>query len=284
MKKRLLIMMSCFAVFISFTACGKSEEEKEMDAVTSELSDLFEDEETYEAERQEKLAEEQKEEDILASYEKYDAVAGWADVEVYDKAVQIDDTLYIPGCTVRDIMKQIDESAVDYTYDINLDKLIQSRDWETFTIMRDGFEWFTVRSINYKEETVSLGDNVVVGFEISQDAYNFTRFLDGRSIEDFCELSYTDVIAMKGALFSEDLWDFQEVSAKRSSDGENYDVFEISFPVKWDFVDHNLTWTGYELNTGGLYMFVVNSESGKVEDFRATIGCYTLNFKEISTD
>lgn len=302
MCKRLILIILCIITTFSLCACGKTEEEKELEAFEEELADIeeelglegdslweemMEEEIAYEKERIEKEKEEEKIEDKINSYDKYEAVEEWKNVDPCEMAIQIDDQLYVCGSTVKDILEQINSSEVEYTYDVNLDKLIKAKDLENITIYREGIEWFRIFSINITDETGSLGDNVVVSINAEQEAYPCSRFIDGRSYDDILTLSYNDVLDLKDTLFVNENWHYSEyTSFLKDDNGENYDVIVEEFILSSLYVQPKLLWTGYDVERGGMYKFLINSDTGKVAEFmpNSNEGCSYVETAVIQYD
>ena len=179
-------------------------------------------------------------EEIINSYKKYEADPGWNKMTPDYGVIQIDDTLYTYGGTVDEIIKQIDSSSVEYTYDYNPDKLIKGFSIETIQILRDGYNWFSIRAFNYLEETVGLKDCIVVYITEETEAVPFCRYIDGRNIEDFSSLTYVE-----------------------------------EFTLALNYASPLFYHTRYDIHPSLKYSFKINADTGKVVDVSMSTWAFT---------
>lgn len=209
MKRKMFICLLCMTTLFSLSACGKSEEEKEIEAVKEELgiegeSDflnaLAEEEAAFEAE---KAAQEEAQE----GYKVYDRAAELDSAENIFLAVQIDDKVYKVGQTVGEIVATIESSEIEYGYSeynsYTPDKIVPAKQRDRFQVTRDGADWFYVEYYNPTEETISINDCICLCINNMFYSWQLSRMF-GVEPDVWASMTYDDVdkLAEEGNIFS----------------------------------------------------------------------------------
>ena len=278
MKKRGLLLLLVLTIAASVMACGKSKEEKELEEFANELGvevddlsefekALIEEEIAYQKEKEEKEKLEEQQQESIESFGLFDAVSEWANYKPEDAVIQIDDVFYVPGCTVEEIIQQVEDSAIEYSFEYNPDKLVTSKNKEVIKVMRDGIDWFSIETFNFTAETGSLKNNFVTAIVPTKDAYSCVRILDGRSVDEFIGLPYEEVLKFKGTIFNETSWLYAEKPGfGRDEEGNSYDTLVEEFTLIYPYVNQQLLRSGFDTQVSTYYSFIINSNTGVVEN------------------
>lgn len=192
----------------------------------------------------------------------FKADKGWKNVQITDRAVQIDDVLYEPGFTVEDVMKKVESSSVKYEYDYSDKSLVGGKEFDKIEISRDGVNWFTIRVLNVSEDSASFKSCVVSSIVVEDAAKPYCRFIDGRSYEDIMKMSIDDVKELQNSIFKDAT--YEENSKKHKKEECLEEHFNIG-----TVVPNSIKSIGYEINHGLSYDFYISKETGEMIDFEA---------------
>lgn len=260
--KRVLLWGIMLAMMLGMMGCGKSEREKKAEQLAEnfgmtteeaeEMVDMF----SMETDTTNKTAEEFE---VEKEYQRYDAVDEWKDIVLEDLAVQIDDVLYCPGTTTKEIMALVDSSAVNYTYDYNADRLIgtdMGSNYDKITIYRDGTEWFDIHVWNTYKETTSLSEVMVTSVLPCEAAKKYCYFLTGISYEEMLGMSYADVKTWIKSIFP-------EKSKIEEDSGGNY----IRLSVKQECLLKKAEEMGFFVKKSPSYRFYIDKDTSKLASF-----------------
>lgn len=114
----------------------------------------------------------------------------------YDKAIQIDDTVYALDINITDTESfffYLELSDIEYTYDYNPDKLLAAYQSEDITIYRDGMEWIDLYVCNLCDSTVPLSRAKVSNIWYTEYSQYYCRYFGGSiSHADILNMSYTE--------------------------------------------------------------------------------------------
>lgn len=286
MKRKLLMMMLILTMAVSLTACGKSKEEKEMEQLAEDLGlskrelkalqedfGMSEDSGKQEQPQEKKETSKEREARIIAEFKKYDAASEWKDANFEYGAVQIDDTLYIPGGTIDDLMKQVEKSDVKYEFEYNPDKMTEKNAEETIKVYREEIEWFHIDCKNFTEDMISLKDAVVTAIRPTYKAETQVRIIDGRTTEDFIGYTYDEVQDLMETVIPLEGWEISEsTDYYTDKDGNDVEVFvETIYSVEnsygeIEYPNPLLLHTGYDVRSDLSFVFYVSKDTGKVID------------------
>ncbi|SEA72241.1 hypothetical protein SAMN02910384_02163 [Pseudobutyrivibrio sp. ACV-2] len=202
-------------------------------------------------------------------YKHYAASAEWSNYSVSDRAVQVDDVLYVPGMTLEEALKKVEESEVDYTYDFMDDKepydpnrLVDYKD--RVMIYRDGNEWIELDVYNCYDEETPISQLPIVNV-CTFSAATYSHYLNGMSYQEILEMSKDDVIALAEENFES--VDFEET--EDSITDENHELIHCTL-LKYTYYPRtfkNAEWTGYYISTGTTYLFYIDPDTSKVISF-----------------
>lgn len=276
--KRVLFLGMMITMMLGLTGCGKSEREKKAEqlaedwGMTTEQAEAVMDMFPMETETNStnKSAEESDKE---KEYQHYSAVDEWKDIVIEDLAVQIDDILYRPGTTTKEIMALVDSSAVDYTYDYNADRLLGTdilSNYDKITIYRDGMEWFVIHALNINNEATPLSEAMVTNVLPCDEAKKYCYFLMGISFEEMRGMSYTDVKAWVKEIFPEG----SEI--EEDSSGNN-----IRINVKQEFLLKKAEEMGLFVKKTAVFSFYIDKDTSNLADF--DMGFPSTNYMEMMT-
>lgn len=166
MKKKVLFLFGCMTA-ITCTACGK---------VDKNIDNVKFSEYTVESISETHQNEEKKKQEVKM----YDKDSGWKEISITEAPIQVEDTLYYAGLTVQEFLEKVDESEIEYTYDVNLNQPVQGISDDSIVIYRDGEEWFKAHYVNYMETAAEIKDLPIIGYSLAnKEAYTCTRFIDG---------------------------------------------------------------------------------------------------------
>lgn len=211
MKKKFLCMILCVIMGISLlSGCGVSENQdtdnKSVNADIDKNSDSIKEEDTIVSNEETEMLETKPNEEPRL----YDRFSEWDNAEYPTQMIQIEDMLFKKGMTMAEAVAVVEESNVNYKYDI-IDEVeigkVYSIDFSRQDGIKDGETGgvrnasFTLYYVSYKPE-MDFDDCLLVGFYATGSLYQYCRFLDGISIEDLYKMTYDDIREMKEGLFS----------------------------------------------------------------------------------
>lgn len=210
MKKRILAAVLGIVAVMAVSACGKSEKEQAKEYYQEELglteeeaeeiADFVYNEETTPTEAPEEEVPEEVE------LEHFPLSPEWKDYTISDGVFQIDDTVYYNHMLVSDFIDRVNASAVDYTYEYNPDKLVTSGHQEQIDFYREDQLWFSIYADHFflSDGSVVLSDVPVSNISISDKAYEYCYFMDGRSYEELIQMNYNDVKDLADTVFADE--------------------------------------------------------------------------------
>lgn len=271
-KSRVCVVTAVLSAFLLTTGCGgagSSVSENVEDKIASMTDSEIESAINSGAEKLDESvisdggAAESSKSDAEQPYKHYEADPGWSGLTIADRAIQIDDVLYVPGMPASDFMELVESSEVEYTYEYNKDRLVSSKKFEKITIQRNGEDWIRASAVNPYGETKSLSELPVIYIEPAKNAREYTYQLDGRSYNSILEMTYNDVKALGETIFS---------GAKFSEENETNSIrLNYNFSI-WDkevMKTENTEWTGFRLYVSHSYSFYVSKDTSKVTQFFA---------------
>lgn len=212
-----------------------------------------------------KNVQEETKELVPDGYVKYEPVVGWKDLDKDDYGVQIDDTLYVLGSTAEQFFSMVEASESEYAYEFNGKRLVDSKEIVHILIYRDGKAWFSVEMMNPSENVKELCELPVVAVIPNEDAFEYSYYFDGRSYDEFMQMSYSDVMR-----FGEE--NFSNSVMKSSTEVDGTATIHVKMgkakEIRWkDYTIHSVA-EGYS--------FYVDKEKNKVIFFG-----FNLNTKKI---
>ncbi len=218
------------------------------------------------SEEESELTPEEEKELLLSQYKESKPSPEWNDVSSDDLVFQVDDMMLRPGMNADDFFKMVDSQKIEYEHDFVSSALITANKTETYTITRDGIDWFKVDVRNCKDETAKAFQGIVTQISLCSDAYNFCHFIDGISFDDIMDMDYDEVQTLGEKYFY--TWDKKE-SEVRSTD----DQIEIRFVSDENIVLQNMMESGYDLKMANYdYAFIINKNDYSVQDFSISHG------------
>lgn len=274
MRGKYILLIACVSFCaISLSGCGKSEKDKAADFYENELgfsedeADELADaiwgdgktEETVSAE--ETVLAGETVEDVPEKYETFEALSDWSNYTIADRAVQVDDVIYVPGVSAADFMAAVESSSIDYTYEYNAGKLVTGKDIEKITIYRDGEAWINTSVVNIFDETTALSELPVLRVEVCPAALNYAYFLDGISYNDILAMNYTDLKNYAESRFPE--YTFKESSTKVN----NIECISLQYNGMPDAVLKRTEWTGCSITANMFYTFYIDKNTSQVIKF-----------------
>ena len=278
MKKRLfmLVISTVSAACLLCSGCGKSQEQQRADYYENELGLSKNEAQELAKDVQSELNGEKKSEQApegsqegaeVVEYKLYPADAAWETMTVADKGLQIDDKMYAPGSTVEDVIKIVESSAEEYNYEYNPNKLITASNSEEIIIKKGDINWFYIQAYNYTEETMELSKCIVTGIFIESLEQNgilpfeYGRYVDGRSYQDFLKLSYSEVKELGNTIF-------KGYPMSEKSEGTMHNRYiEIEFDGDVDSVYTESQWSDLSLMTSNVFTFQIDPDTSKVTAF-----------------
>lgn len=198
MKRKLLKLFLLTALTLSLVACGKSEEEKELEAIQKELEkeglgELGELADAFAEEEAAYQAEQKAYEEAKAEYKVFPKSEKWNSVEK-EYGIQIDDVFIEYGSTLKEVMDAVNASSVTYVVDENdytEQKIVNPKDQFIIDYERDGKVWFQLFCFNSTDEVISANECIVYHTNVSDNAKPFSYIL-GRSYDEWMALSYDE--------------------------------------------------------------------------------------------
>lgn len=218
--------------------------------------------------------EEESETETMSEYKKFDADPGWKDIKSYDIAIQVDDELYVAGCTADEIMKKVNSSSVKYETDYVPDGMGAA----DITVKRDGIDWFVIRTADPSADgNGKRSECIVTNIYEKYDASPFCHYIDGRSYDDILLMNYEDAKALTDNVFKpsdECMWIYRE----RSNQFGEYDYLYDQDTYK------NVMIIGYECDgmTHTEDQFPVMPTSLSDKGLEAETACYFVIDKDTS--
>lgn len=263
MKKKLLCVVLTGLCMASLIACGKSERDQAAEYYqdelgfseeeAEELADAFYGDESGQTGSSQDAGSETEEDVSTVEFERYPADPSWGNYTISDKVIQVDDVMYIAGCTLDEAIQKIADSDVDYTYEYDPNAEVHPKTDESLTIYRGGQEWVTILYLNPYDEWRPAGESVVVGYELSDMAYEYGYFING--------MSYQDILAMRDT-------DIEDLFADYT---KSYSGLEYAMNKAVD-----AEWTGYDINRMFQYSFEYDRDTYYITKMRIdTGGCST---------
>lgn len=259
MKKKLLCVILTGLCMASLIACGKSERDQAAEYYqdelgfseeeAEELADAFYGDESVQTGNSQDAGSEEEEDTSTVEFERYPADPSWGNYSISDKVIQVDDVMYIVGCSLDEMIQKIENSDVDYTYEYDANAEVHPKTHESLTIYREGQEWVTITYLNLYDEWRPAGESVAVGYELSDMAYEYGYFINGMSYQDILAMRDTDI---------EDLF----VDYEKSYSGLEYEMDKA--------VDAE--WTGYDIERTFQYCFEYDRDTYYITKMRINTG------------
>lgn len=283
MRKKLCYSLFVLVLTLSLIGCAKEEMPSEFEEMGftqeeyEELKDMYEDAfesddatkdtEQVPAKEDETVTDEVPAE-VTDSYELFDPVSEWNDVTPTDRAVQIDDTLYVPGVMLGDFMAKVDNSSITYEYEYNASKLMRERDGETINFSRNGTVWFSIQATNIFKETKSLSEVPVIYIDVKEVALPYIRLINGTSYSDVVSKNYTyqEVENLAKSLFGSDCTFEKENSATRYDE----ECISILYVLNDEYLPNVTEWSDYDVTARMGYTFYVSKNTNQLIDFRVS--------------
>ncbi len=196
MKRKITGWVLISLLSLSLIGCGKSEGEKELEAIQEELedaglgelADAFAEEEAY-YEAKQKAYEEAK-----AEYVVFPKSDKWNTIEK-EYGFQIDDIFIEYGSLLGDVMETINASSITYIpseSDYTEQKIVNADQMFNITFKRDDRTWFHLNCYNPTTETISANECIVYGASAAADAKPFSYVL-GKSHEELMSITYEEL-------------------------------------------------------------------------------------------
>lgn len=178
MRKVFTTFFAVVLVVSTFTGCGKSAEQKEMDEFQKELEesgidvdDISDTIDALNAADEEMTREKEETAEYTSTFKKYPKDPGWNETKTNEQPIQIDDVLFKMGERLGDVMERFADSDVDYEYDYSPDMLMTDGAYEEIYFERNGVLWFTIEVENIFGETKSLQDLPVWGYNVEENKF-----------------------------------------------------------------------------------------------------------------
>lgn len=202
-------------------------------------------------------------------YEPPKRIYDWRYYTSADKAIQIDDMLLIPGSSLEEVMKQIEDAEI-YSYEYNEDKITTYDHEEIIPIYKGEQLWFTIYAQSYfDDETITVPNCLVKTIEPSDAALKYLRFVDGTLYDEFLEMEYDDIVEFIETYYPEGEWNVREFSSTYTKDDVQYE--SIEFDISQDYF-HSLMrttgWTGKRLSSLTDAYFYIDADTKKCIDVK----------------
>ena len=260
MKKKFMTVMLMIVLAISMIACSQPMNEEEK--IEADLMEYMQEEE---ASQQAAEAEREELEAQAESTKKYDVSDEWNSITDTACAIQIDDTVYYAGMTVRELNEKLMASDADYEFEINESQLVSGNKVGEISIKKAGTTWFTVQYKNFTEETVALSETVVITIAPKDCAINHVYFMGGYSKEDAAECNYSNIQDFIRKVFIENSNIPEENVVIEEKSVNHNGVDRICFSVCLNVEQaEGLLWTGYKASYEFDYYFYVSTETSEV--------------------
>jgi len=193
---------------------------------------------------------------------KFEKLPDWEKYTIADKAIQIEDTMYIPGVSVADFIATVESSSIEYTYEYVPGELMTGNSTKTIVIYRDGEKWFEADACNVFVETVSLSECVVLRIKACSSSFGCCYIMDGRTYEELLTLSYAEVKDL-----AEEVFPFYELT-EEAVEKNGKDLILLKYDGSKDGILENAKrLTGYLIKSGFDLCFYVDKTTSQVVDF-----------------
>ncbi len=211
----------------------------------------------------------------------YDRASGWDQLNIGDRAIQIDDVIYKPGMTVAEVVAAVESSEVEYEYEYEPERKLSKSDSVKLIVKRKGSEYFRAWGYNPREEKINEEETVIFGFLLSDQAKENCRFWDGRCLRDLYGLSYDEALKLADQFPGYDMK--MTESEGKLPDGSAAHVVRITGS------DYLFDMDVFYSNVWAAVNLYVGNSSGKVEDAKFITACesgpgahaHSINDKEV---
>ena len=193
----------------------------------------------------------------------------WNSVTTEDLAIQITDTVYVPGVKVSDFIAKLEASDTNWKYKYDPEQLVASHGRVTLNIKSHMIECIEIEVINISDSELSLSDCIVMSINSNQE--QVCRVIDGRSYEDITAMSYEDVLNLQFGPFKDN--SAIELEANR-----------ITYEMNPCLIG-NTTDTDYDLYGKYTYSVRLSEDHSKVESFYFTSSATleNIDFGEVNS-
>ena len=240
MKKRVLLtVIGALVVSSLCTGCGSTDNEKAQQETTKETASTS------------------------TAKQIFPKSAEWDTVPASYIPIQIGDVVVYNGMSVAEIMSKFEDSAVDWKYEYNPEKIILGKKGDELVISsEDGKKWITLYTINPSSDNGSLKDNIVGKIKLERDILKYCRINDGSSFDDLIGLSYEEAKNLGSTHFRVETVS-QEDQSRYNGSEEFY--IRIIYSYKDTYSAYAAT-KGYEINAPEYYAFYIDPNTGKIFD------------------
>lgn len=130
---------------------------------------------------------------VKKGYKTFDKKQELDNYKKNDRVVQIYDTIFVPGSTVKEVMALIKTSKVNFKYEYNPDSLVVGGGNETIDIFTEGSAEAVIRicAANYAKNILRLEEIPAIWIIPINHGINYAFFLGGKSYNDFAGMSYS---------------------------------------------------------------------------------------------